>query len=176
MAQNIEIKARVADMNKLRLRVQELAGNRSQLLIQEDVFFNSPSGRLKLRIFDTEHGDLIYYQRSDQAGPKESHYLISKTSEPENLRLVLSSAYCVRGVVRKKRELYLLGQTRIHVDTVESLGDFLELECVMQPEQDKSEGLKTVNNLMSQLGVLQSDLVSTAYIDLLSPTPSLPQL
>jgi predicted adenylyl cyclase CyaB len=170
--QNIEIKARVADMDRLRLRVQELTGDRSQLLIQEDVFFTTPSGRLKLRIFDAKHGELIYYQRSDQAGPKESNYLISKTGDPESIRLVLESAYGVRGIVRKKRELYLSGQTRIHLDIVEGLGDFLELEYVMQLAQDKSEGLKTVNNLMSYLGVMQNDLVSDAYIDLLSPTLS----
>jgi len=168
MPRNIEIKAKVHHSDHLRLLAEKISGTPAQLIFQEDTFFYSHSGRLKLRIFAPNRGELIYYQRSDQEGPKESNYIISTTTEPHSLKRVLTSAYGVRGVIRKQRELYIIGQTRIHLDRVEGLGEFLELEFVMQIGQTDIEGMGTLEDLMGKLGIKKKDLISCAYIDLLS--------
>jgi predicted adenylyl cyclase CyaB len=138
-----------------------------QLLHQEDTFFRVNAGRLKLRDFGSDRGELIWYQRIDQAGPKESAYSITKTDDPRGLKGVLAAALGLLGVVRKTRELYLVGQTRIHLDQVEGLGDFVELEFVLQEDQSFDEGHTAVLVLMKDLGLSQDDLVTHAYIDLI---------
>jgi predicted adenylyl cyclase CyaB len=70
-------------------------------------------------------------------------------------------------VVRKKRHLYLVGQTRVHLDEVEGLGEFMELEVVLRPGQSDSEGQSITQDLMILLGVRQEDLLEGAYMDLL---------
>ena len=167
MPYNIEIKARVRDFDKIRSRAEALSDTPVEIIPQEDVFFTTPQGRLKLRILASDRGQLIYYTRPDQEGPKRSDYHISLTSDPENLRRVLELAYGVRGVVRKTRYLYLVGQTRVHLDEVQGLGQFMELEVVMQDGQSDAEGHAIAQDLMSALGVETSDLLEGAYMDLL---------
>jgi predicted adenylyl cyclase CyaB len=167
MATNIEIKARVTDLESLRQRVEALSDTAGELILQEDTFFQTPRGRLKLRVMAPDNGQLIYYERSDEAGPKRSDYLISVTSEPESLKAVLSAALGVRGQVRKERWLYWVGHTRIHLDQVEGLGTFMELEVVLQPGQSAEEGQLAAETIMQQLGLQETDLIEGAYIDLL---------
>lgn len=167
MVTNIEIKARVADPESLRQRVEALSDTAGELIPQEDTFFQIPSGRLKLRVIAPDYGQLIYYQRSDAAGPKRSDYLISLTREPETLKAALSAALGVRGRVRKERWLYWVGHTRVHLDQVEGLGSFMELEVVLQPGQSAEEGQMVAEALMGQLGLQETDLIEGAYIDLL---------
>jgi predicted adenylyl cyclase CyaB len=168
MPRNIKIKAKVHNVNHLRLLIEKIASTPVQLIFQEDTFFNSPSGRLKLRIYAPDRGELIYYHRPDQDGPKESEYIISPTTEPHSLKEVLTSASGVQGIIRKRRELYTIGQPRVHPDQVEGLGEFLELEFVFQKDQTDTEGTKTRGELMGKLGIEKKDLISCAYIDLLS--------
>jgi predicted adenylyl cyclase CyaB len=137
------------------------------LLIQEDTFFEISTGRLKLRVFDSRRGELIYYSRADFRAAKESTYLISKTDEPETLKAILAIVAKVQGIIRKHRQLYLVGQTRIHLDTVENLGQFIELEFVLRDDQAATEGHKIIQDLMEQLGLKEEDLIAKAYIDLL---------
>jgi len=167
MAVNVEIKARVRDMDALRARAEALSDRPCQELTQEDIFFRSPQGRLKLRILAEDEGQLIYYERSDVAGPKSSYYLISQTTEPRTLQAVLEAAWGIRGIVRKTRYLYLVGQTRVHLDRVEGLGDFMELEVVLRPAQSAEWGQATALGLMEALGIKTDDLVTGAYLDLL---------
>jgi predicted adenylyl cyclase CyaB len=167
MPKNIEIKARVSDFQRLKELAERLSDVPCQLLIQEDTFFETSTGRLKLRVFDSEHGELIYYARDDSSGAKTSTYLISKTSEPQTLKAILTLALQTRGVVRKRRRLYLVGQTRIHLDEVENLGHFVELEFVMREGQSVDEGQAVIQDLMTRLGIAEADLVAVAYIDLL---------
>lgn len=137
------------------------------VISQEDIFFNTPQGRLKLRIFSNDRGQLIYYIRPDQEGPKRSDYHIFHAADPASLRRVLELAYGIRGVVRKTRYLYLIGQTRVHLDDVEGLGQFVELEVVMQEGQSDTEGQAIAEGLMVNLGIEKNDLLEGAYIDLL---------
>ncbi len=167
MAINIEIKARVHDFTALRRKAEQLCETTCQVIPQEDTFFNCLNGRIKLRELGTDRGQLVYYQRADIAGPKHSDYQIFETNQPSGLKQILTQAYGRRGVVSKVRYLYMVGQTRIHFDAVEGLGEFIELEVVLQPGQTDSQGEAIANKLMEQLGIEAKDLVEDAYIDLL---------
>lgn len=167
MAANVEIKARITNLVLLRQQVERISDSAAELIMQEDVFFLGSRGRLKLRIFSDDRGELIYYERSDQTGPKRSQYFISRTGEPRQLLIVLESAFGIRGIVRKKRWLYMVDNTRIHLDEVDGLGSFLELEVVLSPGQRTEEGQAIAAELMARLGIVETDLVSGAYIDLL---------
>jgi len=167
MPSNIEIKARVRDFNEIKSRAAKLSDTPVEVIPQEDIFFNVPQGRLKLRVLASDRAQLIYYTRPDQEGPKRSDYHISHTPDPENLKRVLELAYGIRGVVKKTRYLYLVGQTRVHLDDVEGLGQFMELEVVMRDGQGDAEGEKIADRLMASLGVERSDLLEGAYMDLL---------
>jgi predicted adenylyl cyclase CyaB len=167
MPANIEIKARANNFAELRRRVETLSDSPPQVIPQEDTFFNSPQGRLKLRQLKPDLGQLVFYQRTDAAGPKRSNYSIFETRDPEGLKNALSQALGVRGVVRKTRTLYLVGQTRVHLDEVAGLGDFMELEVVLRPGQTDEEGQAIARDLMTRLGVEEKDLLEGAYMDLL---------
>jgi predicted adenylyl cyclase CyaB len=169
MRRNVEIKARVSDMAGLKARVKTVADQGPELIVQEDTFFHTARGRLKLRKFNDLQGELIYYERPDSAGPAQCLYRITPTSEPDNVIEMLSRSHGVKGVIRKKRTLYLADQTRIHLDEVEDLGAFVELEVVLRPDQDSAEGVEIAERLMDHLRIGQDDLVETAYIDMLSP-------
>ncbi len=168
MASNIEIKARVSHPGVLQQRAESLSDTPCEILSQEDIFFNTPQGRLKLRVLAPDRGELIYYTRENANGPKRSDYSIFRTSDPDTLKAVLAAAWGIRGVVKKVRRLYLAGQTRIHLDDVEGLGAFMELEVVMQPDQSDAEGHTIARVLKDKLGIADADLIDVAYIDLLN--------
>jgi predicted adenylyl cyclase CyaB len=167
MPANVEIKAKIGNPSRLKSLVEALACTPSELTVQEDTFFTVNRGRLKLRKFSSDSAELIYYEREDGPGPKESRYTISRTSQPDSLIALLQRALGVRGVVRKTRILYVVGQTRIHLDEVEGLGAFVELEVVMQPGQSQIEGVQIARELMAKLEIQDTELVDHAYIDLL---------
>ncbi|MFP5259482.1 MAG: class IV adenylate cyclase, partial [Acidobacteriota bacterium] len=131
MARNIEIKARIPSVDAIEAAVAALADAGPMPIAQDDTFFPCPNGRLKLRELAATEGQLIFYQRPDAAGPKASHYDIAPTEAPAALRQVLAKALGVCGRVRKNRTLYHCGRTRVHLDRVEGLGEFLELEVVL---------------------------------------------
>jgi predicted adenylyl cyclase CyaB len=168
MKRNVEIKAQVSSLAAIRDRVRALVSEGPTVLQQEDTFFVCPSGRLKLRQFvGAAEAELIYYERPDCEGPKESHYVVHRARDGEGLKQVLSQSLGVRGVVRKHRELFLMGQTRVHLDEVEGLGMFVELEVKLRPDQSPVEGTSIATQLMEQLGITGDQLVDRAYIDLL---------
>ena len=167
MPRNVEIKAHLRNPPETSRLAAELADTQAELIEQEDVFFPTPSGRLKLRIFSPHLAELIFYQRPDQEGPKTSHYQITPTADPAGLRSALAAAYGERAVVRKVRTLLLAGRTRIHLDHVEQLGDFLELEVVLADGESIQDGEAEAHELMSKLGLSAHDLVPDAYVDLL---------
>jgi adenylate cyclase class IV len=168
MKRNVEIKAKVANFAAVRQIVEGLADSGPMELEQEDTFFVCPRGRLKLRQFaGCPQAELIYYERPESSGPRESRYIVHPTADPEGLREVLSAALDVRGVVRKRRTVYLIGQTRVHLDQVEGLGEFVELEVALRPEQKASDGVTIAHELMAKLGISPNQLIDRAYIDLL---------
>ncbi|KAJ8245469.1 hypothetical protein GJAV_G00271080 [Gymnothorax javanicus] len=167
MPSNVEIKAAVRNLALLKQRAQDLSKSTGTVIRQQDTFFNVQKGRLKLRNLMNGTGQLIFYERPDVDGPKLSNYSISLTQDPDGLRGVLSDALGVKGEVKKQRELYMVGQTRVHVDTVEGLGHFMELEVVMKEGQTAEEGEAIAHGLMEDLGVQKEDLIVGAYMDLL---------
>ncbi len=168
MARNIEIKAKIHRTEALVSIIASLAETGPIHILQHDTFFNCPLGKLKLRAFSDNAGELIYYQRPELNGPKLSLYHISPTTEPDSLRDTLALAYGILGTVRKQRTLYLLGKTRIHLDRVDGLGDFLELEVVLEDLQTITYGESIALDLMAKIGVLPNQLIPTSYLELLS--------
>lgn len=176
MARNIEIKARVADLQAVAAAAEALGAQGPTEILQDDAFFPCPNGRLKLRAFADGTGELIFYRRADQAGPKESFYLRSHTTQPDVLRESLVLAYGSAGRVRKKRLLYLHGRTRIHLDQVQGLGSFVELEVVLADGESTQDGVDEAHGLMQRLGIDADGLIDGAYVDLLrAATPALPE-
>jgi predicted adenylyl cyclase CyaB len=167
MPENVEIKATARDFQRQHLLAQQISGSSGETLFQKDIFFHVPKGRLKLRFLSEDHGELISYERSDLAGPRRSVYHVLQTKTPESLRTVLASVLRVRGTVAKKRTLYWIGQTRVHLDEVEGLGRFIELEVVLQPGQTNADGEDVAAKLMKRLEIAKEDLIAQAYIDLL---------
>ena len=166
MPRNVEIKARVEDPSALLARVSAIAERGPFEIRQDDTFFACPNGRLKLRELAPSEGQLIFYERADSAGPKVSTYFISPTSEPATLRHALASALGVTGRIRKRRLLFLTGPTRIHLDEVEGLGHFIELEVVLADDESVEAGERVAYGLMHQLGILPRSLLTGAYVDL----------
>ena len=168
MPRNIEIKARIASIEALLPLAQALADDAPQVIEQDDTFFACAHGRLKLRDFGSGYGELIHYRRVEAEGPSLSDYVRVATDDPAALREALTRAHGVIGRVRKTRVLLLVGQTRIHLDRVEHLGDFLELEVVLQEGQPESAAEAIAAELMAQLGVSDSQRLAGAYFDLLA--------
>ena len=167
MARNVEIKARIENIESILPEVARLADRGPVEIVQDDTFFRCEKGRLKLRKFSKEQGELIFYRRSDRSGPKESFYVVSPTSSPDTLRESLALAYGEAGRVRKTRTLFFSGRTRIHLDRVEGLGDFLELEVVLEEKEPLQAGEAEARELMRKVGVSGDQLVECAYVDLL---------
>ena len=167
MARNVEIKARVADMAALAARAAAIADRGPVELPQDDTFFVAPNGRLKLRVHADGHGELIAYRRADDGGPKVSTYLLSPTSAPDSLRDALTMSNGQEGRVVKHRTLFLVGRTRVHLDRVQGLGNFMELEVVLADGEDPDAGVREAHALMARLGIAADCLVQGAYHDLL---------
>jgi predicted adenylyl cyclase CyaB len=164
---NIEIKAKIADRRSVEKRIAAMADSSPEELRQEDVFFHTPRGRLKLRIFNVRHGELIYYERADSRGPKLSTYVRAPTNCPAETREALSRAYGIRGIVKKRRRVYVVGNTRIHLDEVKGLGTFLELEVILAERQSPRGGRNVAERLMDLLGISKKSLIDGAYLDLI---------
>ena len=167
MPTNIEIKARVRDFPELKRRAEAISDSPLEVIPQEDTFFVTPKGRLKLRVLAADRAQLVYYERPDRDGPKRSDYFIFNTNDPENLKTALKLALGIRGAVKKTRYLYMVGQTRVHLDDVEGLGQFMELEVVLRDDQSDAQGQAIANDLMKKLGIEPTDLIEGAYMDLL---------
>ena len=167
MARNIEIKARIENIDALAAKVAGMADQGPIEIFQDDTFFTCPNVRMKLRTFSADKAELIFYQRPNQAGPKESVYSISPITSPDKTREVLSQAYGQTGRVRKHRTLFIIGRTRVHLDRVEGLGEFMELEVVLAENESTESGVIAANELLHKLGISPDALIEEAYVDLL---------
>ncbi len=143
----------------------QLADAGPRFLDQDDTFFACATGRLKLRDQFTDGAELIFYQRADHSAPKESVYIRVPVPDPEAMRALLELVHGQTGRVRKRRMLFLVGRTRIHLDTVEGLGEFLELEVVLRDGESAAEGVVEAHRIMTALGVQSQQLIQGAYVD-----------
>jgi predicted adenylyl cyclase CyaB len=165
LPRNVEIKARVRDWGRQRARADAMASSREELT-QTDTFFLCERGLLKLREFGDGSGEIIYYERPRQAGPKTSEYQVLPVRDPAGVREVLSQALGVRKVVRKRRTVFHVGRTRVHFDEVDGLGRFIELEVVLQPGEYEAHGATEATRLMAALDIEEADLLDGAYVDM----------
>jgi len=171
MPRNIEIKARIENVQELKRIAASITNDDPLEILQDDTFFPCDAGRLKLRAFADGTGVLIFYRRADEQGPKESFYKTTQTDSPDALRETLSLAYGQSGRVKKHRTLFTFGRTRIHLDSVEGLGDYMELEVMMADGEACEAGKQEAYEIMARLGVQKSQLVGAAYVDLLGRLP-----
>ncbi|XP_011694777.1 PREDICTED: uncharacterized protein LOC105454108 [Wasmannia auropunctata] len=170
MHRNIEIKAVTQDIERTISKATELSDTTQTVIEQHDIFFKTKEGRLKLRKFKDGTAELILYKRPDVPGPKLSTYdrVPLNAGIVESMEDILSRSIGVLGVVKKTRLLFIVGQTRVHIDKVDGLGNFVELEVVLQKDQDIKTAQKIADNLMEALLIKEDDLIAEAYIDLLN--------
>jgi adenylate cyclase class IV len=167
MPRNIEIKAVISSVEAVLPRATALAGQPAELIAQDDTFFKVPNGRLKLREFVDGSAELIHYHRPDSGDAKASDYVRVAAPEPAALREALARGCGVLGRVQKQRWLLLIGQTRIHLDRVLGLGDFMELEVVLHNNQSDADGAAVAEALMHELGLADAPRLAGAYMDML---------
>jgi predicted adenylyl cyclase CyaB len=168
MPTNIEVKAVLVNRSAVEAVAARLSDSGPETIHQEDFFFSCDRARLKLRILAPDRAELIRYERADEVGVRRSHYLIARTPDPQVLLEILTATLGRSGVVKKTRTLYLIGQTRVHIDEVHGLGDFLELEVVLRPGQSEFGGKKIATALLAEFGIGHEQLIADAYVDLLA--------
>jgi predicted adenylyl cyclase CyaB len=170
MPSNIEIKARVSSPDRLS-RLAEVVSDIPPVQIeQRDTYFACRNGRLKLRQVKGQTAQLIFYRRPDSSAPKLSNYTISEIPCHDQILAILAGALGIRATVVKTRTLFMVGQTRIHLDSVEGLGFFVEMEVVLQDSQAAEDGHAIARRLMRALDIPTSSLLGGSYADMLLQT------
>lgn len=171
MARNIELKVRCAEDDHGRI-IQTLAGLGLPIveLRQTDRYYRVPGGRLKMRWIDADSAELIRYQRPDLVGDRLStyHLLPLAPDQAEWLDALFLEQFGELVTVRKRREVSIVEHTRVHLDDVEGLGRFVELETVLGDGSDAEQiGNVEYQNVVKLLGLDQLESVAGSYSDLL---------
>ena len=164
---NIEIKARSNNQDKIREILKSRNADFKGIDHQIDTYFNVNFGRLKLREGKIENF-LIYYDREDKEGPKQSNVILFKSDPKSSLKEILKKSLGILVVVDKRREIYFINNVKFHIDTVENLGTFIEIEAI---DKDGNIGrerlLEQCNSFLELFNIRQEDLISVSYSDLL---------
>ena len=164
---NVEIKARCNNQDAIRKYLKEHDADFKGVDHQIDTYFNVSNGRLKLREGEIENF-LVHYERSDQVGPKQSKVTLYNSQPGSMLKEALAKALGVLVVVDKKREIYFIENVKFHVDMVQGLGTFMEIEAI---DKDGSIGQDKLNEqcqqYLSEMGIRGQDLIPVSYSDLL---------
>lgn len=167
LSQNVELKARLADLAAARRIAQSLETAPSHDLLQTDTYFTCLSGRLKLREINQETSELIWYSRPDETGPKVSNYSRTLVDQPETLRNALHKSIGIETVVDKQRTVYFYKNVRIHLDHVEGLGVFIEFEAVLGGDDSIAQGNQDLEELKRTFSIDDSSLVNVSYRELM---------
>jgi len=176
---NVELKARCADVEATASRALAAGAMPTAILHQRDTYFAAPRGRLKLREERREPwpgypgeddltAELIHYERADEAVARESAYDLLPVDDPATVRATLDERLGTTVDVLKTRGLLLWRGVRIHLDDVDGLGTFVELEAVVGPAGDEAECARRVAELRVALGIEDEDLESAGYAALLT--------
>lgn len=164
---NIEIKVRVPDLELVRHDLIALGAVFRWSGVQTDTYFRVRQGRLKLReIPDCEPATLIAYARPDEISSRISQYQLLPISEPATMKQMLGDTLGVLANVRKTRELYIYGETRIHLDQVDGLGTFVELETVLG-EQTMEIARQEHQLVSTKLRLQEHESIALSYSDLI---------
>lgn len=164
----IEMKARCSNPSKIRhLLLQQPNIQFIGIDSQVDTYFKIPSGRLKLREGNIENS-LIYYDRENKKDAKKSDVTLYKSTEIASLKAVLVAALPILIVVEKKREIYFIDHIKFHIDTLTSLGSFLEIEVIdANDAMDISEMRQQCERYMKLLDIQKEDLMEHSYSEML---------
>jgi predicted adenylyl cyclase CyaB len=164
---NLELKAIDRDPEGSREICEGLGAEAGGTLLQEDTYFDVPRGRLKLRRERGASAHLIAYERSNDSGQRESRYRIVEVGDDIELEAALASALGIKAVVKKARRLFLYEGVRIHLDRVDGLGSFIELEGVATPQDaDLARFEALLADLRRSLRIQDPDLIGASYCDL----------
>jgi predicted adenylyl cyclase CyaB len=150
-----------------RILIGELHAKDAGLELQHDIFFHCPRGRLKLRQVHGRPAQLIHYERADAPEVRPSDYRLVEVAEPDPLLAILDGAFGRLGEVRKRRHVFLIQNIRVHLDEVEGLGMFIEIEAAVDAAHDEAAGRKATRELLRALGAADCAFESRAYVDLL---------
>ena len=167
---NIEIKARCADLALMRVLAVESGAEFAGEETQRDTCFRARKFRLKLRQRkgkDFQCAELIRYSRPNCSGPKLSEYTIRPVRRPRILGWWLSLRRGVEVEVYKHREIWLWRGVRIHLDEVEGLGTFIELEAVVKDIGSESAASLSCRQLFDFFKIDERDLLESSYADLI---------
>jgi len=162
---NIELKASDPDPERSLAVVKGLGAHDRGVLKQKDTYFRVEHGRLKLREEEPGGATLVQYDRVDADEARESRYRVVPVDDPAALKAALESSLGVLSVVEKERRLLLWQSVRIHLDHVEGLGNFVELEGVAAPDSDLSQELERVTRLTEALEIPPERILRNSYSD-----------
>jgi adenylate cyclase, class 2 len=164
---NVEIKARCHQPDKIREYLIAHDAEFKGVDEQTDTYFNVSNGRLKLREGNIEN-NLIYYERTNQAGPKNSQFRLVKIEDAKGLKETLTSAIGIKVVVKKRREIYYIDNVKLHIDEVPGLGSFVEIEAgnILAP-LSQQQLKEQCDFYMEELNISAGDLVEVSYSDML---------
>lgn len=167
---NIEIKARTNNTDRVRDYLLQSGATSKGTDHQVDTYFNVPKGRLKLRQGNIEN-NLIYYERDDLAGPKQSNFNLVAVSEGEALLLLLTNSLGIKVQVKKSREIYYMKNVKFHIDELPYLGNFIEIEASNQPEGYRQLNAQQLREqcqfYVKAFGVEEADLIQNSYSDMM---------
>ena len=164
---NIEIKARTGNAAAIRQYLLSNGADCKGTDYQTDTYFIVPHGRLKLRQGSIEN-NLIYYERNDQPGPKQSNFQLAPVADGDPLKVLLTKALGVKVVVAKKREIWFIDNVKFHIDELEGLGDFVEIEASNKTANIPVATLhEQCRHYLEQFGIRDEDLVYNSYSDML---------
>lgn len=164
---NIELKSACTDLRLAKQKCKQIKAKYKGILNQTDTYFNVNPGRLKMRNVNNRKFELIYYSRIGKGSQMQSDYEIIKLSGDKEIKSILKNTIGIKGIVKKKRELYIYENVRIHLDTVSMLGTFLEFEIVCRNRKDLKEAPRKMNYLKKVFEIKQRNLISKSYIDLI---------
>ncbi len=163
----VELKARYEDLGKARALLS--GAERVGTFRQVDTYFALGDRRLKLRTVDgRKEGQLVYYERPDRGGVKESLVLLAELPDGRGVLDILRRTFPVQAEVRKTREIYRLEGVQVHLDTVDGLGRFIEFEKVVSGEAEETAGRRQLESLTAYFQIPSEDLMASSYSDLVS--------
>ncbi len=164
---NIEIKAKHENITFVRNYLKEQKADFKGIDHQIDTYFQSSNGRLKLREGNIEN-HLIFYERNNQAGPKQSDVILFDNTPGSSLKEILTKSIGTKVIVDKKREIYFIENVKFHVDEVKGLGNFIEIEAIADNGNISREKLlEQCNYYMEQLQIKSENLLTNSYSDML---------
>lgn len=167
LRRNLEVKVRCPDLTATRAGCAQLGAWREGPQVQTDLYFRVPNGRLKLRGIEGQPAVLIWYDRPDETGTRTSNYYLTPVPDAALLKATLTAALGERGRVQKRREIWHFHNVRIHLDEVERLGAFLELEAVVSPRDGEEISRRRLDQVLEALGLAEAERQAGSYADLL---------